>query len=406
MTRRLAIAFALVAGACTGNITTGGDDDDVPPPVDVTITVRDQGVPAPNITILFQAPDGTLLADLKTDAAGAAKADMPEGGSVSVIRSVLVEAVERQTVYTYAGVKPLDNLVFGRGTLIDPAEVNVTVNVPPDAGNVTIKTPCGEGAGAAPAVTLALTGCATELDFFVENAAGDGFLAHAPVAGLVDFSTQVFSPKSTTMLTLSNVPVDIQTTSIAKRLDTPAPFYVFSTGELSTRTTIEATTPTLPTSEQLVVVTAIRDTSTQMMSNRQPFSATPSAIDVNAGYIVRTSTTAVDPTNGNVTWLETGDGAPDFVTAMVGTTRGELTFTRYIAAPYAGALLVLPRLPDLYANLNWVAGDVTTQSHALARATGGYDAMRSRIYAVGSTIDAVPMNGTGTVSYETGTIAP
>jgi hypothetical protein len=400
MTARLAIGFALVAAACTGDITSGGDDDIDPPVVEVSITVRDQGVPAPNITIVFQAPDGTLIADLKTDGGGVAKADMPDGGSVSVIRSVLVEEIERQVVYTYVGVKPLDNLVFGRGTLLDPAEVNVTVNVPPDAGNVTIKTPCGQGAGAAPTVTLTLTGCATELDFFVENAAGDGFLARAPVAGLVDFTAQVFQPKNTTMLSLTAVPVDIQTTSIQKRLDTPAPFSVFSTGALSTRTTIEATTPTLPTSEQVVIVTAVQGTSAQMISNRQPFSATPSAIDVNAGLIVRTSATAVDPATGNVTWLEVGEGAPDFVTAMLVTTRGEQTFTRHVAAPYAGALLLVPPLPDPYLGLNWLAGDIVAANHQLVRATGGYDAMRGRLFAVGSTIDAAPMNGTTTVSYE------
>ena len=404
MTRRLAIVFSLAAAACTGDITGGGDDVVDPPVVEVSITVRDQGVPAAAVPIVFQAPDGSVLAELTTDGAGVAKADMPDGGNVTVIRSVLVEAVERQVAYTYVGVKPLDNLIFGRGTLINPAEVNVTVNVPPDAGNVTIKTPCGEGAGAAPAVTLTLTGCATELDFFVENGNGDGFLAHAPVSGAVDFTTQVFQPKNTTMLQLTNVPIDVQATSIAKRLDTPAPFYVFSTGELITRTTIETTTPTLPTAEQIVVVTAKRDTSVQMISSRQPFSATPAAVDVNAGYMVRTSGTAVDPATGNVTWMELGTGAPDFVTATLQTTRGELTFTRHIVAPYAGPALVVPLLPPTYATLNWVAGDVVAASHALARATGGYDAMRNRLFAVGSTIEAAPMNGTATVSYEV--IAP
>lgn len=402
--RRLAIGFALVAAACTGDITGGGDDVVDPPVVEVSITVRDQGVPAANVPIVFQAPDGSVLAELTTDGLGVAKADMPDGGNVSVIRTELIEAVEKKTVYTYVGVKPLDNLIFGRGTLTNAAEVNVTVNVPPDAGNVTIKTPCGEGAGAAPTIALTLTGCATELDFFVTNGNGDSFLAHAPVSGPVDFTTQVFQPKNTTMLALTNVPIDVQTTSIAKRLDTPAPFYVFSTGELITRTTIETTTPTLPTAEQVVVVTAKRDTSVQMISSRQPFAPTPAAIDVNAGYMVRTSGTAVDPATGNVTWTEVGTGTPDFVTAMLATTRGELTFTRYIAAPYAGPSLVVPRLPDSYATLNWIAGDTVAASHALVKATGGYDAMRGRLYAVGSTVDAVPMNGTTTVSYEV--IAP
>ena len=390
--RLLGLLFLMTVVACTGELT-GGDDDPVDPPiVDVTMTVRDQGVPASGIPVVFQAPDGTSIAELLTDGAGTAIAQMPDGGSVSVIRE--------QVVYTYVGVKPQDNLVFGRGELLNAAEVNIAVTVPAAAqGTVTITTPCGTGTGTAPTINLALNGCATELDFLVQDQAG-AFLAKATVAGAVDFSAQTFQPPSQTMLGLTAVPIDLEQTAIEKRLDTPAPFYVFSTGAIPTRGTIEATTPTLPTAEQVVVATVSRQKSVLQISSRQPFSPNPSSIDVNAGMIKRTETTTVDPATGLVAWLELGEGAPDLVTAMVTITRGEQTITRVVAAPYSVANLAIPVLPLTYAALNWAPGDVATATHSLAKVTGGYDAVRGRMFAVGSLVDAVPMNGTATVSYE------
>jgi len=405
MLNRLSIGFLVLATACTGELTGGMGDDVVdPPPDQVTITVRDQGVPAPAVSVVFQAPDGTQIADLKTDGSGTAFAAMPAGGNVSVIRII----GGQQVAYTYVGVKPLDSLVFGRGTLDNPSENNVTVNVPPAAGGgpVTISTACGTGTGQPPQIALALTGCATELDFFVADQAGNSFLAHAPLAGAVDLSTQAYAPSSVTMLSVLNVPAG-GTTALEKRLDTPAPFYVFSTGPLATQTTIEATTPSLPSSEQVYVVNYTNAASVQMISNRQPFSATPSSIDVVANVMRATSATTVDPATGNVSWTETGDGVlPDHVTARLTVTRPDLTFMRYIVAPYAGSLVNLPALPAMYATLNWTAGDTATAQHALGRATGGYDAIRNRVFAVASTVDAVPMNGTATYSYEAGTTAP
>ncbi|MEJ7603070.1 MAG: hypothetical protein WKG01_34605 [Kofleriaceae bacterium] len=390
--RLIGLLFLLTVVACTGELT-GGDDVPIDPPVvDVTMTVRDQGVPAANIPVVFQAPDGTSIAELMTDGSGTAIAQMPDGGSVSVIRE--------QVVYTYVGVKPQDNLVFGRGELLDAAEVNVTVTVPAAAvGNVKITTPCGTGNGAAPTVALTLNGCATELDFLVEDDTG-AFLAHAPVAGAVDFSAQTFQPASKTMIGLVAVPIDLEQTAIEKRLDTPAPFYVFSTGAIPTRGTVEATTPTLPTAEQVIVATVSRQKSQLQISSRQPFSAGPSTVDVNAGMIKRTETTTVDPATGLVAWLELGEGAPDLVTAMVTITRGDQTITRVLAAPYTVANVAVPVLPPTYAALNMIPGDLATATHALAKVTGGYDAVRGRMFAVGSLINAVPMNGTATVSYE------
>src|SRR5215467_6793313 len=110
--RRVALTLGLVVSACTGSIgSTGGDDDGNPPPpppppppsTSVQIVVQDGAMPAAGVRVVFQNADGSQTTST-TDATGMAKADMPAGGNLSVIRPG-VQPPQLDTVFTYVGVK-------------------------------------------------------------------------------------------------------------------------------------------------------------------------------------------------------------------------------------------------------------------------------------------------------------
>ena len=91
-----------------------------PPSTSVDLTVRDGQTPQPGVSVIFQHADGTLAAEAMTDANGVATAELPDGGSITVLRSF--PPVDAQTpappleVYTYVGVKAGDHLALGRTT--------------------------------------------------------------------------------------------------------------------------------------------------------------------------------------------------------------------------------------------------------------------------------------------------
>src|SRR5689334_22891633 len=91
--KRFAILVSLFASACIGEIDGVGEnptndppDEPPPPPTEVRIAVHDPSGPVAGLAVLFQTNDDTVVADVKTDAQGVAVAELPVGGSVTVIR--------------------------------------------------------------------------------------------------------------------------------------------------------------------------------------------------------------------------------------------------------------------------------------------------------------------------------
>ena len=408
---KLALAFGLgllTASACTGSIEGddpgGGSGSNQPPATDVQLVVRDGYTPQAGVRVIFQAADDSVISDTVTDATGLAKADLPSGGNLTVIRTFPVPPppAERRApeVYTYVGVKNGDKLVLGDQTSAGaPGAIVVKV---PDAANGTVKvdTPCGSGQGTAPNVAITVTDCPPMVGFYVTDGNQSSFFKMAPYAENVDLSLEALSGNLAATLGSTNVPANT-TVTVEERV-VSGTFQLFSSG--AKRVDQTAATVNLPniTGVDQLVVTTIKTTgsATQMVATRSAYSASPAVVDATANLIADISAPMYTPTS--VTWTEGSAGTADAVIVTLNVTRGgptaiDNTYTRAIIAPHAGPSLRLPVLPD--ALYNPAMGDQIAGTSGLVSATGGYDALKALAFTVPNILDAGAADGTITLAY-------
>ncbi len=118
------------------------------------------GQPDTGAIAVFQDPSGAAIADGLVDAAGRAQADMPAGGSITVIRVVDPSSTERDVAMTtIRGVQPGDQITVG--STASPASFTggssmMTASFTPFAANYTYMfyTTCGGVGGSGSSVQL------------------------------------------------------------------------------------------------------------------------------------------------------------------------------------------------------------------------------------------------------------
>jgi len=407
---RHVVAALLLASACTGSIDSDGGGDTPPPPpptTKVAVSVQDGATPQANVQVLFQAADGSVVTGT-TDASGAASADMPSGGNVTVIRTYPVAtppAVQKYPeVLTYVGVKPGDQLHVGH-PVDDTSDASaINVKVPATAqGTVKVVTPCGSGEGTAPNVAISVIGCPSQLALYVSDGGQSSFMAHAAYSTSVDVSTSSLVGSLTTSLSATNVTADVSSVNVEARL-VDGTFTLFSSGDKRVDgQPASVNMPNIQNAEELVVATIASNAGgTQMVATRQPYAVTPTTVDASANLIASIDQQP-DITPTSISWVEGGTGGADFVLATIQVTRGgtplpsNAQYTRTIIAPHAASSLAIPLVGD-------AAWDPTTDDQlaatvGLVKATGGYDAMRAHALAVTNLVSATPMNGVVTLSY-------
>src|SRR5258706_3224479 len=119
--RRVLLVVVLVA-ACGDDsnrhimdapiVVPDGPTPDVPP-TPVTLTVTIDGVPHANVPVYFQNSDSHLVSATKTDASGVASAVLVAGGFVTAVDPYSTAfGLPQNNLYTFAGVKPGDNLLL------------------------------------------------------------------------------------------------------------------------------------------------------------------------------------------------------------------------------------------------------------------------------------------------------
>ncbi|MBA2545089.1 MAG: hypothetical protein H0V17_35930, partial [Deltaproteobacteria bacterium] len=240
--RHLLLGLLLLPAACTGSIGDQGGDDDLPPPsTDVEIRIHDGNTPIAGVSVIFQATDESVIAEIITDATGTALAEMPEGGNLTVIRSypppVAPETEQRPTeVYTYVGVEAGDRLELGHK--IDAAALPQAINVqvPAEApGTIKVTTPCGSGEGTAPLIPITVRGCDSSLAVYVMDGDQSSFVKQMPYSELVDVSTEALLGKLSSTITATNVTLGT-TVNVEKRLEMGG-FSIYSTGNQRIDTT-------------------------------------------------------------------------------------------------------------------------------------------------------------------------
>src|SRR4051812_11718103 len=115
MRRGLLVVLCLFSGCGKVNPAEPADaPQDADPRGPVHVTVRDvigNGAPAPNIPVVFIDPDGTVVADIVSDADGRATANVLPGASVSAVYQQLTTNIVTTTNIRYLfvsvlGIKP------------------------------------------------------------------------------------------------------------------------------------------------------------------------------------------------------------------------------------------------------------------------------------------------------------
>jgi hypothetical protein len=398
---KTAIFLSLLTTACVGTITDVGPtpEPEAPSGAVVTMKVRDGAVPQAGVKVLFQNPDDSFIAEVPTDAEGNAIAEMPSGGQVTVIRTYTPDSTGMDPLdhlYTYVGVKPGDKLELVGALRSELVRViKVKVNLDPGTP-VTVSAPCGSGSGAAPIIEVQLKGCAAEAPFLVvdNTDANDPlyFSATARIEPNIDFTGEDFYGRLTTDLRVQN-PMTAATVAMQKRLFQGA-FTVFDTGKLPAPAS--AAIPELAKTQQVVsawVTTA--DGRKFVTASRKPFEAVPAIMDMATNEIPTTSTPAY--ANGVVSWTEAGHGTVDLTIASITAGAPGREFVRSIAAPYSNTAMRVPPLPAAYAHYAIQPTDKITIQHNLARVTGGYDGVRSRVFNF-ALADLAPVGGVATAS--------
>jgi len=162
----VAAGFLVACGSVGKVPATDGNTDSGGPQGPVTVTVLStlgDGVPDSTAKVVFQDPDGVVVADTAVDAMGHAQAMLPRGGTVSAIRITDMPANLTASITSTLGVLPGDNLTFGlkaSATILNQGGVTTmtATSFMPVTGatNYRFYTPCGF-AGMAPAAPVPLT---------------------------------------------------------------------------------------------------------------------------------------------------------------------------------------------------------------------------------------------------------
>ena len=392
---------------CTGLVTNTGGDDNQPPPTppvtDVKIVVHDAVTPQVGVRVIFANADDSIVSDTVTGADGSATAELPNGGTLTVIRTYPANpqgGLTPSEVYTYVGVKGGDRLELGHASdeKATPSAINVVLPVT-TTGPANIMTPCGAGQGAAPNVPITVKACESMVDYYVTDQNNASFykrLAYGPNADLS--GEQLNEPLGAT-LTATNVDPTTQVNAEIRIVAGTYQLYTSNPQRID-QTPANINLPNLTGPDQLLVATIDGPKGTQMVATRTVYAASPATVDASVGLIPYMAAPTYAPTS--VTWTEDGPGTADFVIAVLRVAPDPANpndpgYVHAIVAPHTGLSLALPTVPvTIY---NPPATAQVTGTYGLVSLTGGYDAARPHAFTVSSLGVLAPTGGSATLSY-------
>ncbi len=353
---------------------------DAPPrPTRVRVVMWNEGQPSAEIPVLFQRPDDSVVADVKTDVNGVAEVELPDGGTVSLFPTYsngLKEAI------TYLGVKPGD--VLEVGSLRSPQDsgiTQVTLQLPAGSLPYRLDTPCGSVD--VTTLSVAVHPCTPTMSFFVRDNLGRRFYS-APIAlregQMVDLSAEVFRAPRTITLRGEQIPVP-RLASPDVRTETTESLFVLSPSQSKTfpvtdgagMTTFEiadlpnalvTTSMSLPTTDGVKVWTRRQAPAAEVVFD---FAQTGIAFAHDPVYADHT-----------IRWTERGTGGDfAYAIALFDRPRGTQRLRVSIFGPKVGSSLRIPTYPAPYTEFNPSVDDASRVFRAgIARTTGGWDAAR------------------------------
>ena len=406
--------WALVVAACGGG---GG-----PGPVAVSVAI--DGAPGSGVAVIFQDADSSLVANATTDVAGRASTTMAAGGYVTVVMPDELDTV--------AGVQPGDELVFAVGSAASPgvpSAISVTIPSDPAPGvdNYKLFTSCGGGeVFAGSATLLELADCAggsadiTLVSLAIDVPVDYLFTPGVAVGGGAGSTTAVtlageYTAMPALTASLSGLPASIDGATGSVDV-TSARGAVYegddttSGGSGSSSATVALPAPPIPDAHATMQVeTALEGSaidSFQLVLAWAP-TATSLTFDYASSHLAAyTSVPAFSAADHAFEWTVAGDGAtPDAVLATAQFERasptGSTDWRWFVVAPASEpGTLALPVLPGSAAVFN-AGSDDTVEIDAVEgiAVTGGYDALRSSLFA-GDGLDTLVSSGTGTATLQ------
>jgi hypothetical protein len=406
----LAVGFGILGSACVGSLETGGPGPGPGPGggSGVQVLVTDGRAPHAGVHVIFEDPGDLVVADVMTDAGGLATADLPAGGSVSVIRTFPLPAPGNpprpDAVTTYLGVKPGDRLALA-GDATDALPTGaVNVLVPSLAnGTVNVMASCGSGQGNPPVVPMSVTDCGAQVAIYAEDADRSALFMRAPYGPNVDVSAATFAPPLSSSITARDVPAG-ESVAVELRLGADGYYFYRTDPKQVDQAPANVDLPQVSGVDQLTITSVSGNNRTQVVTTRGAFATgTPIALDASSGLIGTISDPTFAP--GTITWTEESPGAPDLVIASLDVTRSAPTngasneYVRTVIAPYAGPTLFVPALGGSGALYDATTDDQVATALAAVKVTGGYDALRASAFAGSSLVEATPAGGQLTISY-------
>ena len=403
---------------------------DAPPAIDaiqagvVKVTVNRATGPASSVPVTFQNADDSVVASspTSTDANGVASATMNPGGTVTVILPPLAGPSARPTeVFTFAGVKPGDELLVGRRSNVEPlVAATLKMAAQPRGTNVEVQTSCGGSyqGSASLSIPLQIQASCTTIDVFVSarNVAngeiGTFYKANvAVVASTIDVLAETLKLSKAHTFTLSNIPATTMNAQIsAEALAGTLAMRVPETGSivfpmpLGTSRAGDIMLPDIAADVVLTTTMSRTISSIQVAIERAPLG--PLTVDLTAAQIPWIlSAPLFDAGGAQFAWTESSDGTADTVvaTAQVSrpavppATQGE-SWSHQIIAPHAIGLLRVPVLPAALSNFNVKSADTVTTFLALAKFPGGFDTIRAQGFVSSGAATFLPTAGRAVIS--------
>lgn len=399
--------LSVAAAAC-------GDDGvhhlpDAPPAPDprtVTLTITRGRAPQPGIEVHFQNADSSLVATVRTDADGVAAAEMDAGGFVTAV-GPFEQGVDASTLFSYAGVKPGDELKLNDQSQPDLIGVDVRVSIEPSASYYLLHTSCnfgeynvsgssGSGSGSSgPGGRIELPACGTT-DVLLETQDIDGipdkyiYLADVAVSegGTIDLTGQAYRDVADVTYAYTHVPAGVfGVFGVTSLMNATGLSYYRTFGAAvdngAATTTERRSTP--PGVRHLVSSEFFTGGyGTHYVDEWGP--AGDYALDLEGMLLREYATRPVfDAADRTLAWTTMPTGVePDLVYSQLRFVRNETREWRWHLVAPAGATdaLAFPALPGDAQQFNPLATDaVEYENLQTAKVAGGYDAFREVFFS-------------------------
>lgn len=377
--RRLACWLLVGAAGCDGGkddtSTTDSELDserveDSDPVVStvVTVWVYESAADAPdaNEAVLFFGPDGALVAEVETDAAGMASADLPEGGAVVYMLRSDDDALPYAPI-AWLSVRAGDSLRYGG---VAPVETTVQVTAPAHLGatDYFAAASCDLYAsvlgGASPIKALSLPVC--DHANVLVAARLNGVVQGVVAAAGVDTSAAVvldgpYVAPAAFELTVAGIDADSESVAVDvwHALGTAKVPASGAEGLLPSAGRVQHNGSFAPYTDAEANIWVYQERSgylRQTAERRVPF-ASDLSVDVAAISLPWITTPVFNPAERSVRWTTDGAGEVDGVLTLPVIERGGVTFTWLVSAVPDAAELVFPLLPAPWTDYNPTAGD-------------------------------------------------